>query len=81
MPIYFQLILFVFIIKSISSQNLASKIIELLNENNSTKSSIYDFINNDKNILDNIPNDLLNLYNNNFGIKYIPNSKKDKDIP
>jgi len=78
MPIYFQLILFVFIIKSISSQNLASKIIELLNENNSIKSSLNDFINNDKNILDNIPNDLLNLYNNNFGIKYIPNSKKDK---
>ena len=76
MPIYFQLILFVFIIKSFSSNNLVSEIIELLNENNSTKSSIYDFINNHKDILDNISNDLLNLYNNNFNKEYLPNKKK-----
>ena len=73
---YFQLILFVFIIKSFSSNNLVSEIIELLNENNSTKSSIYDFINNHKDILDNISNDLLNLYNNNFNKEYLPNKKK-----
>ena len=73
MSIYFQLILFVFIIKSISSNNL---IIELLNENKSTKSSINDFINNHKDFLDNKSNDLLNLFNNNFNIEYLPNKKK-----
>ena len=78
MSIYFQLILFSFIIKSIPSKNLASKIIELLNENNSTISSLNDFINIHKDILDNISNGLLNLYNINFGIKYLPNNKKDK---
>ena len=76
MSIYFQLILFVFIIKSISSSNLVSKIIEILNENKSTKSSINDFINNHKDFLDNISNDLLNLFNNNFNIEYLPNKKK-----
>jgi len=78
MSIYFQLILFVFIVKSISSNNLVSKIKELLKENNSTKSSANEFINNNKDILNNISNNLLFLYNNNFGIKYLSNKKVNK---
>ena len=78
MSIYFQLILFVFIIKSISSNNLVTKIKELLKENNSTKSSANDFINNNKDILNSISNNLLFLYKNNFGINYLPNKKENK---
>jgi len=79
MSIYFQLILFVFIIKSISSNNLVSEIKELLKGNNSSKSLANDFINNNKDGLDNISNNLLFLYNNNFGIKYLLNKIEDKD--
>ena len=76
MSINFQLILFAFIIKSISSNNLVSKAIELINGNDSTKSSINAFINKHKDILDNISNDLLLLYNNNFDTKFLLNKKE-----
>jgi hypothetical protein len=76
MSINFQLILFAFIIKSISSNNLVSKTIELINGNDSTKSSINAFINKHKDILDNISNDLLLLYNNNFDTKFLLNKKE-----